>query len=82
MFLQLLINFVCSASIILKLSTPCILVVNFFFVFQANAQNIFNICAFSGNKKKKVTVRMHGVTSFEMTESYVIYLQSMIEFTE
>ena len=36
-FLYLLINFACWASIILKLSTPCLLVVNHFLVLQLNA---------------------------------------------
>ena len=41
-FLQLSINFACWASIILKLSTPCILAGNFFFLFQRNSHNMLN----------------------------------------
>ena len=41
-FLQLLINFACWASIILKFSTPCILAVHFFFLFQLNSHNMLN----------------------------------------
>jgi hypothetical protein len=40
---------------------------NHFFSFQLNARNI--LCAFSWNKNKCLTAKMHGVESFKIGEN-------------
>ena len=70
--LELLINFACWTSIILKRSTPCILAVNFkisVLIFINKYTYLFVciyiLCAFSWNKKRKSTSTMHGAESFK-----------------